>query len=159
MISAGNFNRKLREHLDAQRLAYVQIGRIEKMVTLAHALIGRNPDDNELERLKVQSDAANDKVKAEEEAERERGIDFARAVNEILTAKVRELDSLQDALPADVIQRCTKHLANIGVTRRETSSYFRAAKEGWAPSPTNDVQRKIWAQVHSVPSKPITIKP
>ena len=89
-------DRKLREHLDAQRLAYVQIGRIEKMVTLAHALIGRNPDDNELERLKVQFDAANDKVKAEEEAERERGIDFARAVNEILTAKVRELDATQD---------------------------------------------------------------
>ncbi len=89
-------DRHLREHLDAQRLAYVQIGRIEKMVTLAHALIGRDVNDNELEKLKSQTDAAAEKVKAEEEAEKMRRIEFTSRINGILTAKVKELDATRD---------------------------------------------------------------
>ena len=36
--------------------------------------------------------------------------------------------------------------------------YSRACREGWAPPPTNDVQRTIWKQVHAVPDKPIKIE-
>ena len=79
--------------------------------------------------------------------------------NLMSAAALRELDSLPDALPADVIERCGKHLRAIGVTRLETTTYAKAVKEGWAAAPTNDVQRKIWTQIHSIPTKPLTIKP
>ena len=42
-------------------------------------------------------------------------------------------------------------------------SYRRACTEGWAPAPTNDVQRAIWEQANAErsekPSNPIKIKP
>lgn len=79
--------------------------------------------------------------------------------NLMSATKMRDLDALPDALPADVIQRCAKHLTAIGVTRKETSVYRKAVKEGWAPAPTNDVQRKIWDEVRAIPTKPLTIKP
>lgn len=85
-----------RELLDAQRAAYVQIGRIEKMTTLAHALIGRDADDNELETLKAQANAAATQVAEEELAEKSRGIDFATKINETLTARAKELDITPD---------------------------------------------------------------
>lgn len=38
------------------------------------------------------------------------------------------------------------------------ATYRRACKEGWAPPPTNDVQRAIWNRVHQIPDRPITIE-
>ena len=29
---------------------------------------------------------------------------------------------------------------------------------GWAPQPTNEVQRAIWDKVHAIPDKPLTIE-
>ncbi len=42
------------------------------------------------------------------------------------------------------------------VTRR--TSYQKACEEGWAPAPTNDVQKAIWEKVHSVPKNPMKIE-
>lgn len=39
------------------------------------------------------------------------------------------------------------------------TTYLRACEEGWAPQPTNDVQKAIWNKVHELPTKPITIEP
>lgn len=36
--------------------------------------------------------------------------------------------------------------------------YSRAVREGWASAPTNDVQRKIWDDVHAIPQKPMKIQ-
>ena len=46
----------------------------------------------------------------------------------------------------------------LGIGRSYRTSYKRACEEGWAPQPTNDVQRTIWNQVHQIPDKPITIE-
>ena len=39
------------------------------------------------------------------------------------------------------------------------ASYRRACEVGWAPAPTNDVQKAIWEEVHRLPTEPIKIKP
>lgn len=36
--------------------------------------------------------------------------------------------------------------------------YSTAVRQGWAPAPTNDVQRKIWDDVYSIPQKPMKIQ-
>lgn len=37
-------------------------------------------------------------------------------------------------------------------------TYRRACEEGWAPAPTNDVQKAVWDKVHQMPKKPIGIE-
>ena len=73
---------------------------------------------------------------------------------------VRQLD-LIDApdLPIDVIQRMQMYLEKLGVTPYKQATYRTACKQGWAPAPTNDVQKAIWNKVHEMPSEPIKIKP
>ena len=39
------------------------------------------------------------------------------------------------------------------------SNYRKACQEGWAPAPTNDIQKAIWDKVHAMPTAPLTIKP
>ena len=43
------------------------------------------------------------------------------------------------------------------------ATYLKACQEGWAPAPTNDIQRAIWEQVKADkergPTNPITIQP
>ena len=38
------------------------------------------------------------------------------------------------------------------------ASYRTACKQGWAPSPTNEIQKAIWNQIHQIPDKPLTIE-
>lgn len=45
-----------------------------------------------------------------------------------------------------------------GVQSVRFASYRQACREGWAPAPTNDVQKTIWDQVHATPKNPITIE-
>ena len=51
----------------------------------------------------------------------------------------------------------SRGLPNYGVTPWKQSSYRQACKEGWAPSPTNDVQKKIWDKVHALPTNPLPL--
>ncbi len=46
-----------------------------------------------------------------------------------------------------------------GVKSVRLASYTQACQEGWAPAPTNDVQKAIWDKVHQLPTEPIKIKP
>lgn len=39
-----------------------------------------------------------------------------------------------------------------------TCTYKQACQEGWAPSPTNDVQKKIWNETYAAPDRPIKIE-
>ncbi|MBR1921833.1 MAG: hypothetical protein IJ829_07535 [Kiritimatiellae bacterium] len=71
----------------------------------------------------------------------------------------QELDSMKvDSLVADMLQRCKTHLARIGVTQARKAMYTRACQEGWAPPPTNDVQKAIWDKVRQLPANPIKIE-
>jgi hypothetical protein len=70
------------------------------------------------------------------------------------------LDSFADTrLPVDVAKRFASYVRGYGITPAEEVSYLQAVKEGWAPSPTNDVQQAIWDKVHAMPTEPIRIKP
>ena len=71
---------------------------------------------------------------------------------------MRELDQCQEIVPVDMVDNYTAYLKAIGVKPAEKTTYRKACREGWAPQPTNDVQRTIWNQVHQVPDKPITIE-
>lgn len=44
-----------------------------------------------------------------------------------------------------------------GVVPVRRTTYKQAVIEGWAPAPTNDVQKKIWNQVHELPTNPLPL--
>lgn len=74
--------------------------------------------------------------------------------------KPADLDQHADwRLPVDVYARIKKYSSAMGVTPLEEVSYRKACQEGWAPSPTNDIQRAIWDKVHALPAEPLKIKP
>ena len=45
-----------------------------------------------------------------------------------------------------------------GVKSVRLASYTQACREGWAPPPTNDVQKAIWEKVHEIPKNPMKIE-
>lgn len=51
--------------------------------------------------------------------------------------------------PLDVVGRVRKYLFSRGVETRPSVTYLKACQEGWAPAPTNDIQRAIWKRVKS----------
>lgn len=70
------------------------------------------------------------------------------------------LDRFADCrLPVDVLGRFTPYIARYGITPYVLATYKKACEEGWAPAPTNDVQKAIWDKVHELPTEPIKIKP
>ena len=50
---------------------------------------------------------------------------------------------------------CTKR----GIEPIVDGTYKDACEAGWAPMPTNDVQRSIWQKVHEMPAEPLKILP
>ena len=74
--------------------------------------------------------------------------------------KPEDLDRFMDCrLPIDVMNRFAPYLKGYGITPRVYSTYKKAVQEGWAPAPTNDVQKAIWDKVHAMPTEPLKIKP
>ena len=71
---------------------------------------------------------------------------------------LRQLDLTVDTIPMDMVGYYQEFLKPLGVTPREYTTYRRACREGWAPAPTNDVQKAIWDKVHQLPDKPIKIE-
>lgn len=53
----------------------------------------------------------------------------------------------------------SKTAKELGFARGGYVTYKTAVVEGWAAQPTNAVQKAIWDEIHSVPTKPITIEP
>ena len=74
--------------------------------------------------------------------------------------KNADLDGLgAKAFSPEPLNKIFQHLELVGAMKRETCSYLKACEEGWAPAPTNDVQKAIWDKVHAMPTEPIKIKP
>ena len=63
-----------------------------------------------------------------------------------------------DGVPPDVFPRMQHYLKSLGVRPVVRTTYESACRQGWAPAPTNDVQRAIWNEVRKLPEKPIQIK-
>lgn len=73
-----------------------------------------------------------------------------------------ELDKYPDyELPVDVISRFPSYLAAFGVSPATYFTYQQGCLEGWAPAPTNDVQRAIWEKIKAEksekPTNPIKV--
>lgn len=67
-----------------------------------------------------------------------------------------------DRIPTPVIsgmreQGVRRMTERLRLRSNQPVPYRVACREGWAPAPTNDIQRKIWDKVHAVPDKPMKI--
>ena len=85
------------------------------------------------------------------------GIDFEGCMLHPVK-NLEELDELPNALSQEALYHIARMLEQSGITPSTRATYRTACKEGWAPAPTNDVQKAIWAEVHQIPDKPLTIK-
>ena len=71
---------------------------------------------------------------------------------------IPDLDRCLADPPGDMTARMKGYLDKRGVKPEQKVFYRKACQEGWAPQPTNEFQKSIWNQVHSIPDKPITIE-
>jgi len=72
---------------------------------------------------------------------------------------ITDIDELQHlGFPAAAMKTCLPQMKKLGFEPRVTATYRVACKQGWAPPPTNDVQRKIWDKVHTIPKNPMKIE-
>ena len=87
------------------------------------------------------------------------GSKFERSLTRGITGQA-ELDKNYDyELPMDIVQRFWDYMKPLGVIPAQRATYLKACEEGWAPAPTNDVQKAIWEKVHAMPTEPLKIKP
>ena len=69
-------------------------------------------------------------------------------------ASLRDLDNLDgNTFSPEPLPRMEKNLRRFGIKPYYRCSYKAAVKQGWAPSPTNDVQRAIWDAVQKKKSE------
>lgn len=62
--------------------------------------------------------------------------------------KAEDLDAVPDyRVPVDLVARFKRYGRAMGLKPFEVATYRQACKDGWAPSPTNDVQKDIWDEV------------
>ena len=78
--------------------------------------------------------------------------------NMMNATSLRKLDTTVDSIPVDMVGYYQEYLKTLGVTVRAVTDYKTACREGWAPAPTNDVQRAIWNKVRAMPKKPMKIE-
>ncbi len=81
--------------------------------------------------------------------------------NSLMTSvtAAKGLDAVTDEMPpAEVFARMPSYLRGLGVTPMVHVPYRTACEEGWAPAPTNEIQRAIWERVHAIPSRPMKIE-
>ena len=58
----------------------------------------------------------------------------------------------------DVADAMQRKLPLVGVKPWIQETYRTACREGWAHSPTNEFQKKIWDKVHELPTKPLKLE-
>lgn len=77
--------------------------------------------------------------------------------------KIPDLDLVGEFIPEDAFDSCRKYMATCGITPERRVPYLIAVREGWAPAPTNDVQRMIVEKLQNAkergPANAIRIQP
>lgn len=78
---------------------------------------------------------------------------------------MKQISTLKDldAIPArsacpDAYLMITESARALGLNPMRRVTYRKACQEGWAPQPTNDVQKAIWDEVHTIPATPMKIE-
>ena len=73
--------------------------------------------------------------------------------------KSEDLDKLlTDGFTFDMASSINENLQALGMHPERKVPYIKAVKEGWAPAPTNDIQKAIWDKVHAAPKNPMKIE-
>lgn len=73
--------------------------------------------------------------------------------------KPSDLDMIKEEnYGIDVAYAISAGLPQRGVMPWHETTYKKACEQGWAPAPTNDVQKAIWDKVHAVPATPMKIE-
>lgn len=74
-------------------------------------------------------------------------------------SNVRELDAIKALRPCpEPFNKMLETGVAYGMKKLSIASYRTACEQGWASAPTNDVQKAIWNEVHSVPKNPMKIE-
>ena len=72
---------------------------------------------------------------------------------------IADLDANTCVMPTmEPFNKMINNAKQMGVAVRRRVSYRKACQEGWAPEPTNAVQKAIWNEIHVIPDKPLTIE-
>ena len=72
---------------------------------------------------------------------------------------LNSLDALiSDSFPINMRPQVYKSIEAFGIEPRIEASYKVACQQGWAPAPTNDIQKAIWDKVHAAPKNPMKIE-
>ncbi len=68
--------------------------------------------------------------------------------------KPEDLDALKAKyLGMETLSKISSQAQRLGVQPSRTTTYRKAVESGWAPAPTNDVQRAIWQKLGKTPPK------
>lgn len=86
------------------------------------------------------------------------GSEYSNPLTGYVSSPAQLDDSPVAQLPMDVVNRFTPYLKQLGIVPYVEATYRKACREGWAPAPTNDVQKAIWDKVHALPQKPMKIE-
>lgn len=70
-----------------------------------------------------------------------------------------QIDALPKTYGPEPMAKTAHTARRRGAVARKFVSYRTACEQGWAASPTNDVQKAIWDEVHAMPTEPIKILP
>lgn len=72
---------------------------------------------------------------------------------------LEELDCLEgNAFSPMALTQMMFTIGKMGLSMSEDTTYEQACMEGWAPPPTNEIQKAIWDEIRSLPQKPIKIE-
>jgi len=71
---------------------------------------------------------------------------------------LKELDAISIVNPYPETMMHLNAKAAAGIQTIRFATYGQACREGWAPAPTNDVQKAIWDEVHAPPKTPMKIE-
>ena len=89
------------------------------------------------------------------------GIGYAKFKNDVFQPAytVAELDALEFQVMQPMnFMKMYATLNRFGVKHSRHIPYRVAVMEGWAPAPTNDIQKAVWDEVHAIPKKPVKIQ-
>lgn len=89
------------------------------------------------------------------------GLGFSPAENDIMQPiyNIKELDANRYPFIQPMnMARMQTMWKRFGVKKERRIPYRVAVQEGWAANPTNDYQKAVWKEVHSIPDKPMKIE-
>lgn len=87
------------------------------------------------------------------------GVSYNRPCVMSPVSTMKDLDEITIKVPSpEALSKMDEGCYMFGIKPVRRTTYIKACQEGWAPAPTNDVQRKIWKDVHEIPSQPLKLE-